>query len=247
MPVLIQCCLNGARDPSEHRRLPVTAGQLAGAALAAFQAGARAFHLHPRDGEGRETMSPAWSDAAVAAVRAACPGVPVGLSTGAWIVPDLEQRLADLSAWHERPDYCSVNLSEADAPAVMERLWLLGIGVEAGLRTVADAERLVDLEVAGRCVRILVEIDSDTEADAACALARELEAVLEAARIRTPRLHHGFGAATWDVLRQAVALGRDVRIGLEDVLTLPDGRPAADNADLVRAAAELVGLPAARV
>jgi uncharacterized protein (DUF849 family) len=35
------------------------------------------------------------------------------------------------------------------------------------------------------------------------------------------------------VLRQAVVLGRDTRIGLEDTLRLPDGSRAAGNAELV--------------
>jgi uncharacterized protein (DUF849 family) len=35
------------------------------------------------------------------------------------------------------------------------------------------------------------------------------------------------------VLDAAVPRGRDIRIGLEDVLTLPDGRAAPDNAALV--------------
>jgi uncharacterized protein (DUF849 family) len=33
----------------------------------------------------------------------------------------------------------------------------------------------------------------------------------------------------------------DVRVGLEDVLVLPDGRVAEDNAELVAAAVALVG------
>jgi uncharacterized protein (DUF849 family) len=38
------------------------------------------------------------------------------------------------------------------------------------------------------------------------------------------------------VLERAVALGHDIRVGLEDTLVLPGGRPARDNAALVAAA-----------
>ncbi|MER7073421.1 3-keto-5-aminohexanoate cleavage protein [Terrabacter sp. NPDC000476] len=38
------------------------------------------------------------------------------------------------------------------------------------------------------------------------------------------------------VLRWAAERGHDLRIGLEDTLLAPDGRPAADNAELVTAA-----------
>jgi uncharacterized protein (DUF849 family) len=51
-----------------------------------------------------------------------------------------------------------------------------------------------------------------------------------------PQLHHGDGPATWAVIERALPAGRDIRIGLEDTLTLPDGQAAADNADLVAAA-----------
>jgi uncharacterized protein (DUF849 family) len=43
------------------------------------------------------------------------------------------------------------------------------------------------------------------------------------------------------VIRQGLRLGHDVRVGLEDVLTLPDGTTARGNADLVAAAVDLSG------
>jgi uncharacterized protein (DUF849 family) len=42
--------------------------------------------------------------------------------------------------------------------------------------------------------------------------------------------------APWPVFAEAVRRGLAGRIGLEDTLVLPDGSPAAGNADLVRAA-----------
>ena len=54
------------------------------------------------------------------------------------------------------------------------------------------------------------------------------------------RRHHGEGAATWPVLREAITLGRDVRIGFEDTLSLPDGTKASDNAALVATVAALL-------
>lgn len=50
-------------------------------------------------------------------------------------------------------------------------------------------------------------------------------------------LLHGQDGGAWPVLRPAGALGLDTRVGLEDTLLLPDGRPAQDNAQLIRAAA----------
>jgi uncharacterized protein (DUF849 family) len=54
-----------------------------------------------------------------------------------------------------------------------------------------------------------------------------------------PRLVHGYWEATWPVIRRALELGHDVRIGLEDTLVLPDGSRAAGNGDLVAACVAL--------
>ena len=241
MTRLVKCCLNGSRTRAEHPSLPITAEELALEAAAAVAAGAWALHMHPRDATGAQTLAARWCDAAVAAVRAACPGTPVGLSTAAWIEPHLERRLGLVSAWRECPDFCSVNLSEPGSERVMETLWAHGIGVEAGLASVEDARLLGALGVAPRCVRVLVEIDSVDDSAAACRLAVEIDAALDAAGITVDRLHHGFGPPTWAVIRQGLRLGHGVRVGLEDVLTLPDGATARGNADLVAAAVELSG------
>ena len=80
--------------------------------------------------------------------------------------------------------------------------------------------------------RVLVEPRTE-KADEAVATARDVDAALDRVFVRAPRLHHGEGPATWAVLDAAVPIGREIRIGLEDVLTLPDGRRAPDNAALV--------------
>ena len=78
------------------------------------------------------------------------------------------------------------------------------------------------------------------EGEVAAATARELDVALDGLAITTRRLHHGEEAATWPVLRQAAKLRRDVRIGLEDTLALPDGESATGNAQLVATVAALL-------
>ncbi len=116
----------------------------------------------------------------------------------------------------------------------------LGIGVEAGVWTVADADALRGFgSEFGPLVRILIE-PQDRSAAGAVALAAEVEAALDRSDLSgVPRLHHGYGMATWSVLRGAVAMGRDIRVGLEDTLVMADGSPAAGNAALVAAGVAL--------
>jgi uncharacterized protein (DUF849 family) len=79
-------------------------------------------------------------------------------------------------------------------------------------------------------LRALVEVDGGAE---------DARAISELVPDEIPQLWHGYEQRTREVLRAAAAAGHDVRVGLEDVLTLPDGRLAADNADLVAVAVEL--------
>lgn len=225
--VLITACLNGARERGEHPLLPVTADELAADALAAVRAGAGAIHVHPRGPGGAESLDPEVCGRAVEAIRSAVPGRPVGLSTADWIAPHPE-RLDLIRSWRSLPDACSVNFSEPGAVELCELLWSMGIGVEAGIGDLADAEVLLASGLADRCRRILVEVD---DGPGAAAEAGAIGSAL--AEIPTPQLHHGFGRSTWVVIERAIRQGHDVRVGLEDTLVLAGGGPAESNAHLV--------------
>lgn len=240
MGVLVQACLNGTRARGAHPALPLGAGDLAADAAAAAGAGARSFHVHPRDAAGAEALDAAAVDAAVGAIRAACPAVPVGVSTAAWIVPDLGARLAAIRSWRSAPHVASVNLSEDGRREVMAALRDAGIGIEAGVWSVADAAALAASGFADDVVRVLVEAEHG-DPPTAVATAAAVDRALDRLGVGAPRLHHGSGRATWAVLRRAVAAGHDIRVGLEDTLVLEDGTPTAGNAELVAAAVALAG------
>ncbi|MET7642493.1 3-keto-5-aminohexanoate cleavage protein [Streptomyces sp. NPDC005426] len=55
-----------------------------------------------------------------------------------------------------------------------------------------------------------------------------------------PLLLHGEGPASWPLLLMAFSRDLSMRMGLEDVLHLPDGTTAEDNASLVRAARDMI-------
>ncbi len=90
--VAITCALTGVlTDPRQHP-VPVTVEQMAAAAKQAFDAGASIMHVHFRRQEPGQGHLPTW-DPEVAgpmidAIRAACPGVIINMSTGV-IGPDI--------------------------------------------------------------------------------------------------------------------------------------------------------------
>jgi uncharacterized protein (DUF849 family) len=224
--MLLQAALNGPLTKDDHPEVPITADELARDAKACVEAGAGAIHMHPRDGDGRESLHAEVIDAAVRRVRAAC-GVPVGVSTGEWIEPDLGRRLELISQWTE-PDYASVNVSEDGSLQVMRALTKRGIGVEAGVWSVEDAQRLASFDVGDGLTRILIEPVNVPASEAVA-----LVAAIRAAVGTGPILQHGDGEATWVLVEDAARHGLDTRIGLED--THED-----DNVALVQRAMNLI-------
>ncbi|KGF66811.1 hypothetical protein LL06_26050 [Hoeflea sp. BAL378] len=231
--MIVQACLNGARKPDFHPALPLTPDAMTADAVACIRAGAAELHIHPRGPDLAESL--AAVDATIAAVRTACPGTLIGVSTGAWIENDVRKTRDCIANWSVRPDYASVNLSEPDAPQVMEVLGSIGVGIEAGLATVADAERFLALADHQKVLRILIEIE-DQERTAAFKVAQDIESVLAHAGVTRSILLHGFDATAWDFVRMARQQYWSTRIGLEDCRLMPDGSLAPGNAALVEAA-----------
>ena len=231
-------CLNGSRRPDEHEALPLSPTALANDAYECRQAGAGAVHIHPRGMGGRETLEPDACAAAIEAIRDQCPGLPIGLTTGLWIVGNSARRQALIESWTVLPDFCSVNFAEPGTEELGDLLLNKGIAVEAGLSSIADARIFVASPLRDRCLRVLIEIEPggpDDPVKTAAAIIR----ILDAGGVHLPRLQHGLGTCAWPILRDALARGYDVRIGLEDTLTLRDNSRAAKNADLVASVAEL--------
>ena len=83
---ILTCALTGVlTDPRQHP-VPVTPAQMAAEARAAFGAGASVMHVHLRQQQDGMGHLPSWdpdiAQAVCDAIRAACPGVIVNLTTG---------------------------------------------------------------------------------------------------------------------------------------------------------------------
>jgi len=83
---ILTCALTGVlTDPAQHP-VPVTPAQMAAEARDAFNAGAAIMHVHLRRQQPGQGHLPSWepdvAQAVCDAIRAACPGVVINLSTG---------------------------------------------------------------------------------------------------------------------------------------------------------------------
>ena len=235
--MLIQAALNGDRTKSVHPGIPLTLSELITDAISCRAAGAQSFHVHPHTVQGHESLEPDVVNQVAGNLKAAT-GVPVGVTTGEWIEPDVDKRIAMIREWTE-PDYASVNICEDGSIGIMSALLEAGIGIEAGVWTAEDAKLLGESGLGNQVTRVLVE-PGELQVGASLAAAIELVGAIHRALDRhgiiVPRLQHADGVVTWVVLEDAFRRGIDTRIGFEDTLRLPEGQLATDNAELVRAA-----------
>lgn len=235
--MMLKACLNGVRTRSDHRAVPVTPAELAADVVAARAAGCEAVHLHVKDDLGADTFDGGRLLEVLTAVREAAAGVPVGVTTGAWALPDPLQRVAAIRSWPVAPDFASVNWHEEGAEEVAAVLIERGIGVEAGLWHEEAVAAWLTSPVRAQCLRVLLELPDGLDAAVTVATADRLLAMVHGALEESvPVLLHGEGSSCWPAVRHAAALGLSTRVGLEDTLEMPDGSPAPGNADLVSAA-----------
>jgi len=224
--------------------LPATPAALARDVVAVRAAGAGAVHLHVKDADGVDTLGADELTSVLQAVRAVA-ALPVGVTTGAWTLPDPGQRVVAIQSWTALPDFASLNWHEEGADEVAAALLGRGVGVEAGLWHAQGVEAWLSSPYRDLCMRVLLELpdgldESDTQAEADRLLTQAREGVRGRPAAAYPVLLHGEGSSCWPALRLAARLGLDMRIGLEDTLEMPDGSLAPDNAALVAAARDLV-------
>ena len=236
---LIKAAINGGRKKDEHSAVPVYPDEQASAVIECLKAGADAVHLHVRSISGAESLYAGDVARTLVAVRSGSPNAKIGVSTGAWILPDPVERLKAVAAWEVLPDFASVNFSEEGAAELSRLLLSRGVNVEAGLSGSDDADVLIKSGLAARFIRVLLE-PQEQEMVRALETVSKIEKVLESGRVELPRLLHGTEVTSWPMMEEAIIRGYGVRIGLEDTLVLPDGRVARDNSELVAEAVRKV-------
>lgn len=96
---ILTCALTGVLTNPQQHPVPVTPAQMAAEARDAFNAGASVMHVHLRRQEPGQGHLPSWdpdvAEAIVDAIRGACPGVVINLTTGV-VGPDISGPLACL-------------------------------------------------------------------------------------------------------------------------------------------------------
>ncbi|WP_407839883.1 3-keto-5-aminohexanoate cleavage protein [Streptomyces sp. DSM 116496] len=237
--------LNGSRNAADGPAVPMSPEDLVDAARAAVAAGGREVLVHARTPCGRESLSPrvvgplleALRDAGLGAgagVRGG-PGPGGGVAVSAPVSvgsePDRAGRSARVRSWTVLPDRAVVRFAEPGARELAEELLERGVAVDAEVAVGGSPEplaRFLAWPVRDPARVRLVAEPASADPGPVAELLRRLPPV--------PVLLFGRGPAAWPVLGLAARYGTGARIGVGDVLHLPDGRAARSNAELVAAA-----------
>jgi uncharacterized protein (DUF849 family) len=107
--VIITCAVTGSiHTPSMSPHLPVTAQEIADAAIGAAEAGAAIVHLHARNPEdGRPDQSPEAFEPFLRVIKQRS-NVVVNLTTGGSPYMPIEERIAPATVW--KPEVASLNM-----------------------------------------------------------------------------------------------------------------------------------------
>jgi uncharacterized protein (DUF849 family) len=242
---MLQVTPNGPWGKDVHPHTPVLLDELISDLRACFEAGADGVHLHARDRTGAETLDPAVVNETCRRVREVAEEaghvVEIGLTTGAWIMPDLDERIAAIGEW-DGVDCATVNLSEPGFERIMSAMVDVGIGIDVGLWAPQEIDVLIRSGFLPQAQRISIELDPGEpyflKGDPRT-IARQINEALDEAGSACPRLTHGMNAWTWPLVQDAFSRGHHTRVGFEDSVFLPNGNRAHNNAELVAAAVTL--------
>ncbi len=260
---IITCAVTGVlTDPARHP-VPVTVAQMADSARRAFEAGASIMHLHFRQQAPGMGRFPSWDpDVAAAiteAVRAACPGVIINMSTGIF-GPDTSGPRACMA--RIRPEIAACNAGSLNylrtrrdgSWAWPPMLFDNPVDKISGmLQAMSACNTLPEMECFDvgivRSVGLFVDNGMLTEPHynfvMGVASGMPLDAELLALLLRCARPSSQWQVTAigrediWPLHRAVAELGGMLRTGLEDTFYLPDGSRARGNGDLIGAMADL--------
>lgn len=238
-PEIMVAPTGARRMPADAPGLPITVDAIAATAAACAAAGADALHLHVRDADGRHSLDAGHYAEAMAAVAEAAPTLSIQVTTESAGIFDPAAQLACLSA--VRPARASAAVREIMRdPAVAPRFYRHAadarIRVQHILYDVNDIERLRAGYASGLVPDRLNEaiFVLGAYSPRRTAKPRDLTPLLAAAAdLGLDWAVCAFGPTERACVTEAMRRGGHARVGFENNLARPDGRPARDNAELV--------------
>lgn len=257
---VVTCALTGVLTNPARHPVPVTPEEMAASAKEAFDAGASVMHVHFRMQEEGMGQFPTW-DPAVAvpicdAIRSACPGVIINMSTGV-MGPDISAPAECMRA--VKPEIAACNAgtlnylkARGSAPTwawppmvfdnpVEKVQAFLDVMAEVGtkpefecfdtgiVRSVSMFEHVGMTDGRPPEINFVMGVESGMPPDP-----RFLDILLDYIKKESPWQVTAIGREEiWALHRRAAELGGHLRTGVEDTFYLPNGERCRGNGDLI--------------
>jgi len=266
---ILTCAVTGnITRPDQHPGLPVTAREIAEAAIAAGRAGAAIAHIHARDPEtGRGTRELRYFEEIVDRIRQSGSDIILNLTTGeggryvpgeddpAVAAPGTTLVRPELRVRHVerlKPEICTLDLNTMFSGSAV--VINTPHNVEIMARRILDAGVKPELELFDSGDIALAKVLIAKGVLPAEPMIQLVLGVRFGAQADPATLFFlqsqlppgslwaafGIGRAAFPILAQAWLLGGHVRIGMEDTLHVSEGTLTRDNAQLVEKAVTIV-------
>jgi uncharacterized protein (DUF849 family) len=262
---VLTCALTGVlTDPKQHP-VPVTPSQMAAAAREAFDAGASIMHVHLRRQEPGMGHLPSWDPDIAAeivdAIRAACPGVIINLTTGV-IGADIAGPAACLR--RVKPEIAACNAGTLNylklrddgrwawPPMVFDNpvekvQAFLDVMTETGTRPEFECFDVGIVRSVGMFLKAAMspQLADHAEYNFVMGVASGMPADADLLALLLRWIEPGSlwqatligRAEVWPLHQRVAELGGMLRTGLEDSFYLPDGNRAPGNGAMIEALA----------
>jgi 3-keto-5-aminohexanoate cleavage enzyme len=260
---ILTCALTGVLTNPKQHPVPVTPAQMAAEARDAFNAGASIMHVHLRSQEDGYGHMPSWdpdvAEAVVAAIRQACPGVIINLTTGV-VGKDISGPVACIR--RVQPEIAACNAGSLNYLKIKDNgewAWppmvfdnpvskvqaMLGVMRETGTHPEFEC---FDVGIV-RCVGMYLKagmLDGVAEYNFVMGVASGMPCDADLLALLPRWMAPGAVWQTtligrseiWPVHQKTADLGGMLRTGLEDTFYLPGGDRAGGNGVLIEALAD---------
>ena len=246
--VIVTCCLNGAKTTkADTPYVPISPDEVIQQGVEAYRAGAAALHIHARDEAGKPTADIEVYRKITEGLRAQCPDVILNLSTGIRSASEDER----LNPIYLGPDLVSLNSgsfnrgamvydnSQAYIDKVAHACKEHGVKPEFELFEAGMIQTSLDLLSRG-LVREPLTYNIVFGMSGVPTNTKNLLHYVEQLPAGSRWVSVDIGDNIWEHLFRCLALGSDVRVGLEDCIYINKGVLAKSNAEMVEKAVDLV-------
>jgi uncharacterized protein (DUF849 family) len=269
--VIVSCAITGGGDTvGKHPAIPVTPAQIAQSSIEAAGAGAAIVHIHVRDPQtGKPSLDQALYAEVTQRIRDSGTDVIINLTTGAgarYIPGDDNPTVGAPGSTVKTPDFRTQHIADLKPEICSLDVGTFNFGENVFMNTPAHLRKMAaNIKAAGvkpelevfdsgqiRLATHLIDsglIDAPPLFQICLGIAWAAPATPEAMTFMRDLLpkdalwaSFGIGPAQFPMVAQAVLLGGNVRVGLEDNLYLEKGVYAPTNASLVEKAAKIITL-----